>query len=476
MNPCDWSTRKPIVICALLTFALTAIPPPAFAATSAADTWDLYSGSRIVARGLATQDACVNGARDLGPGKYTCRTQTGLVVTVSAGASPSCSSAQPDDDVRSGQCPAGTSGAWTQTRTYARAPYPTCWAAGSWVPEAAPADGCRPAVLNPPPAASDSRKGLVLWEDFTDLRKANNGEDQYWDVYNGNVGDAGPNQKVRGVAGNAMVIDVPAGNILYVDADSPTYTNPRDWLKAHVKSGAVTDATNRLSFLVQSSIDARRRADGGPVFDVGTYIKSTSNLSAGNEGSASSEGHFYHSFGPSFYKGHWVKFVMTNKPSHRRGGPNGANYATVPGYFARETRTYFTPYGYYPGNPASTWQLAQFELYTEEGEADEDVFNLTLTYTGKRYEVGWATSKRKSEKFNVLYSVDGTPFKSFSGGKSGGTVTNSGDDYSQVMWASRAMPESPTGLWIAIRKQGSTLFTSEYLNYQIGPGNTAVPN
>lgn len=464
---------------------LALLAPCAFGGVTLVEstTVSLYKGTSKVGD-HPSWDACQSAARTAaskitsGAATFSCKTEVRKVVgtyTVDPPPPPACTATKPADITRTQTCPSGTTGSWAQTASYASTTYPTCWVLGSYLPSLPPAGACTPIVVEPPPPTGDARKNLAVWEDFASLRKANNGADLYWDVYNGATGDAGPSQKVRGVAGNILTIEVPAGNILYVDADSPTYTNSRDWLKSHVKSGAVTDATNRLSFLVRSSIDSPRRADGGPVMDVGTYIKSLSNLASGNEGSSSTEGHFYHSFGPAFYKGRWVKFVMTNKPSHRRGGANGTNYAPVPGYFGRETRTYFTPYGYYPGNSTSTWDLAAFELYTEEGEADGDVFNLTLTYSGSRYEVTWASSKRISEKFDILYSIDGTPFKTFSGGRSGGTVANSGDDYSQVSWASPSMAESPKGFWIAIRKQGSTLFTSEYLNYQIGPGNTALP-
>jgi hypothetical protein len=321
--------------------------------------------------------------------------------------------------------------------------------------------------------SKDSRVDLAVLEDFSTLRKANNGADLYWDVYNGKAGDAGPNQTILGVANHTLRVSVPAGNVLYVDADSCCYSSARDFLPAHVLSGTVTSATNRMSFLIRSSIDSPRRSDDGDTMNVGTYVKDLTDFSKGAEGATGA--HFYHGFNPDFFKNRWVKFVLTNKPQHQRGGQNGSNYPPQPAYFQRMTRSYYTPYGYYPGNPPSTWELAQFELYTESGEADDDIASLTLTYSGSRYEVTWATSRRRGEKFDVLYSLDGTPFKAFSGGKSGGSVSNRGDDYANVIWTSPKVAESPKGFWIAIRKRGSTRFTSEYLNYQIGPGNTAVP-
>lgn len=439
----------------------------------------LYKGTTKTAD-YGSWDACQTAARDAakklttGTATWSCKGETRkLVATITADPPATCTAPKPADLTRSQACPPGTTGSWLQTSTATAVPYPSCWSTGDFLPASAPAGACTPVVVIPPTTGADSRSGIAVLENFSNQRKANNGADLYFDVYNGNKGDAGPNQSVLGVANHALRISVPADNVLYVDADSCCYTSARDFLAGHVLSGKVTSATNRLSFLMRGSIDAPRRTDGGDTANVGTYVKSTTDLSSGAEGATGA--HFYHGFDPAFYKDRWVKFVVTNKPQHQRGGANGSNYEPQPSYFQRMTRTYYTPWGYYPGNAASTWELAQFELYTEVGEADSDIASMTLTYSGKRYEVTWASSRRKSETFDVLYSLDGTAFKSFSGGQSGGTVSNTGDDYANVFWASPAVPESPNGFWIAIRKQGSTLFTSEYLNYQIGPGNTAIP-
>lgn len=85
MNPLDWTPRQLRLVCAFLTFWLTALVPPAFAATSTTvtpDGWDLYKGTRILEREKPTQQACVDAAPAHGAGSYTCRTQTGVVVTV----------------------------------------------------------------------------------------------------------------------------------------------------------------------------------------------------------------------------------------------------------------------------------------------------------------------------------------------------------------------------------------------------------
>lgn len=66
-------------------------------------------------------------------------------------STPTCTTPRPADETQPGACPTGTTGSWTQTRTYASAPYPTCWSAGNWTPSAPPAGTC---VTAPPPVSA----------------------------------------------------------------------------------------------------------------------------------------------------------------------------------------------------------------------------------------------------------------------------------------------------------------------------------
>lgn len=72
--------------------------------------------------------------------------ETGPVSWVSA--PPSVCGALPAPETQTVQCPAGFTGSWTQTRTYASAAYPTCSVAGAWTPGSAPTGAC---VAIPPP-------------------------------------------------------------------------------------------------------------------------------------------------------------------------------------------------------------------------------------------------------------------------------------------------------------------------------------
>lgn len=129
---------------------LVALASPAFAATTVTPgSWELYRGNALLQTGLATQQACVDGATALNVTQtYTCRVRTTVAVTAVV-TPPSCGS-QPAPQVRSVACPVATTGSWVQTNIYVAAPSPTCWAASTWLPIAAPSGTCVPTV---PPGA-----------------------------------------------------------------------------------------------------------------------------------------------------------------------------------------------------------------------------------------------------------------------------------------------------------------------------------
>lgn len=81
--------------------------------------------------------------RTSGSATYRCQVDLRSVVTFIA--NPTCP-ALPPPDGRVTQCPAGTTGAYTQTRSYTAAPYPTCSTAGEWTPTEPPAGSCTPVV------------------------------------------------------------------------------------------------------------------------------------------------------------------------------------------------------------------------------------------------------------------------------------------------------------------------------------------
>jgi len=115
--------------------------------------WKLYpAGSSTSLSDHASETACVDAAKALNAtARYTCRTATSIAITVTA--STTCP-ARPADETRSQTCPSGTTGTWSQSRTYTSAAYPTCWTAGSWTPSTAPAGYCVTDTNPPPPSGA----------------------------------------------------------------------------------------------------------------------------------------------------------------------------------------------------------------------------------------------------------------------------------------------------------------------------------
>jgi hypothetical protein len=62
----------------------------------------------------------------------------------------------------------------------------------------------------------------------------------------------------------------------------------------------------------------------------------------------------------------------------------------------------------------------------------------------------------------------------FSSGTPGGTISATGNDYTNVIWTSPNMQEAANGLYVAIRPQGQTAFTQVYIPNSSG-GTTPPP-
>jgi len=86
---------------------------------------------------------------------------------------------KPADETRSEDCPVGTTGVWSQSRTHTSAPAPTCWVAEGWAPSVPPAGACEtpptPALAAPvisavraPNAANPDRSNITIsWASVT---------------------------------------------------------------------------------------------------------------------------------------------------------------------------------------------------------------------------------------------------------------------------------------------------------------------
>jgi len=144
---------KPVSTALLLMAAVFSLDSQAATtATVVPGPWKLYpAGTSISVSSHTTETECVNAAKALNKTSlYTCRTASSISIKVTD--STTCP-ARPADETRTQSCPSGTTGTWSQSRTYSSAAYPTCWTAGAWTPSSAPAGYCV-TDTNPPPSGA----------------------------------------------------------------------------------------------------------------------------------------------------------------------------------------------------------------------------------------------------------------------------------------------------------------------------------
>ena len=119
--------------------------------TSTVGTHPSWEACRTQAIALANADT-----RTTGTVTYSCQTEKRRVVAAYSAnppPPPACPP-QPASETQTVACPAGTTGSWTQTRSYTSAPAPTCWVAGAWTPTSAPDGSCTAPPPPPPPTGT----------------------------------------------------------------------------------------------------------------------------------------------------------------------------------------------------------------------------------------------------------------------------------------------------------------------------------
>ena len=126
--------------------SLLLLASSAFADTTVAPlptgTWTLMRSATNVQTGYATKEACwaaaaVDAEKRKASANYRCRTD--LIFAVTYTTAPVVPP-KPADDTQTVACSSGTTGTWSQTRTYSLVS--NAWVAGAWSPTAAPAGAC----------------------------------------------------------------------------------------------------------------------------------------------------------------------------------------------------------------------------------------------------------------------------------------------------------------------------------------------
>jgi hypothetical protein len=202
-----------ILLAANAAFAETTISTPVSGA------WTLKRGYTTVASASGPLSDCraraaVDAESRVASASYVCAQQESLTVTYTA-APVQCAPTQPANDTQQASCPAGGSGSFTQTRSYALQATPTCWVASTWSPATAPTGACSTITAagshttsfdsteNP---VSEGGKWYRANNAWTNVRTANgfaygtNGiTNSYDDAYALLAGSFGPDQTIEAV-------------------------------------------------------------------------------------------------------------------------------------------------------------------------------------------------------------------------------------------------------------------------------------
>lgn len=320
------------------------------------------------------------------------------------------------------------------------------------------------AASSPPPDPGDN----PVLEDFSS-RRTNGDGDFLFNNYNGE--DAG---QASSLDTGSLKVTVPSGVGIYmhfVPRGASGYNHPGGYAKTWIRSGTFDPNTNRLIFLVKTNITVAKRTDGGGNCQFGTYARNQASGDSTNQGD-----HYYHITNSNYYADKWMKFIYNRTPQHEVGELPGINWGDDPGFASRGhhyyddlTRFYFDTQEE-PDFQSSSWWFDDFIFKTVSGEPDAEIASISCLYTGTKYEVAWAGIKNSNRTYEVRYKTSSMKSAGFTSGTDGGTVTNTGDDYTGVFW-SVTTSEQPGGLYVAMRVQSAGTFTEVYIPNSMAPGN-----
>ena len=306
----------------------------------------------------------------------------------------------------------------------------------------------------------------IVLDDFSGPRMNTGTGENIIEVYNGED----PGQTYTIGNGKLQVTGSPSNGIYWHFLPYP-YTGSKGFAKGWIKSGTWDPNVNRLNFSFSCNTNISKTDSGYGNFQFGTYVKK-------DDGNPSNQGaHYYHLVDPNVYSGKVVYVSINRTPQHQVGSNPSTNWPENPtassiNYFNGLTRWYFdTQDG--PWSSASC-QFGPVTFEKKSSEPDQQVSSVTYQHTGSRYEVTWSGPKNSTLKFDIAYSATSMKTAGFASGVPAGTISATGNDYTNVIWASSNVQEAPSGLYVAIRPQGQAAFTEVFIPNSSG-GSTPPP-
>jgi len=305
-----------------------------------------------------------------------------------------------------------------------------------------------------------------LLEDFaTPMRQTSEGD--LFSTYNGE--DPG---QTYAFANNMMQVKSASAGIYWHFLPYP-YIAPGGFASGWIKSGTWDPNVNHLRFSFMCTKSVSKTSSGNGNIQVGTYIKPRSDTEPSYQGA-----HYYHHLDPNVYANRWIYVDINRHPQHQVGSDSNTNWPDDPEwpkvhYWDGLTRWYFdTQAGAWDGQ---TCYFKDIRFAKVSGEPDYEVSSITATYNGQAYEVVWAGLKNSSLKYDIYYSTASMKAGGVGTGTSGGTISSTGNAYTDIIWKSPSMAESATGLYVAIKPLGYSNFTEIYIPNSTGSSDTTPP-
>jgi hypothetical protein len=315
--------------------------------------------------------------------------------------------------------------------------------------------------------------GIAVIEDFRLPAPRLNGDgDALVGVY---TGEDSANQVPTFPGDGTMVDTITTPASFYMDfrPREGGYINENSFIRNQVLEGTWDPTFNCLAFIMKLSISHARRSDKGQNVEMGTYAQDPAQTDPGESGR-----HFYHFLNGEFVANKWYKIWVDDKPQHEVG-VTGTVPIQDPAYSPGGWHYWHSGLRFYvDAQPRDeTWgscvcYWSGLHMLKITGQNIAKVATVMAGYDGTKYDVSWcAPDSSGTYSYDVRYSANSMIVNGFSTGTDGGQVSSRDDAYRGVDWQSPSMSEMTSGIFIAIRPVGDTLFREIYLPYQVSPSN-----
>jgi hypothetical protein len=205
---------------------------------------------------------------------YKCQVEERSIITFHP--APTCP-ALPAPEARVVDCPAGTTGAYTQTLSYTSSPYPTCAVPGEWTPAEPPASICVP--VPPPTEQWTFCSNEYQTCSFSGTRRARFGLNTSWVERDVTASGGGVPCRIATFGSDPVPGATKRCELLAVTTE-PTFTATLSWTPPTQNSDATT-LTNLAGYRIHYGASPTELVSTVQITTPGASSYTISNLAAG---------------------------------------------------------------------------------------------------------------------------------------------------------------------------------------------------